>query len=140
MDLDGQERREFKRVFFDLNDNVGITLSPVMSSIKAIPGVLLSISPGGISIAAAKNQKKNFREGDMLVISNLILPNTPIAIPRIEVEVKYVIFYKKSERITIGCVFKKTSNQVTQQIEGFINMRVGMDQEEEEESDGITVS
>lgn len=140
MDLEGQERRESKRVFFDLEDNIGVTLSPAMSSIKAIPGTLLSLSSGGLSIAADKNQRKNIREGDTLVIANLKLPDTPDVIARIDVEVKYIIFYKKSERITIGCVFRKSSGLVTQQIEKFINERVELEIEEEEESGGITVA
>jgi c-di-GMP-binding flagellar brake protein YcgR len=140
MDLEGQERRESKRVFFDLEDNVSVTLSPAMSSIKAIPGTLLSLSAGGLSIAAAKNQRKNIREGDILVVANLQLPDTYEAIARIEVEVKYIMFYKKSDRITIGCIFKRASGLVTQQIEGFINKRVEVETEEEEESGGITVA
>lgn len=140
MDLEGQERRESKRVFFDLEDNIGVTLSPAMSSIKAIPGTLLSLSAGGLSIAADKNQRKNIREGDTLVVANLKLPDTFDAIARIDVEVKYIIFYKKSDRITIGCVFKKPSGLVTQQIEKFINERVELETEEEEESGGIIVA
>lgn len=139
MDLEGQERRETKRVFFDLEDNINITLSPAMSSIKAIPGTLLSLSTGGLSIAAAKNLRKNIREGDILVVTNLKLPDTVEAIPRIEVEVRYIIFYKKSERITIGCIFKRVSGLVTQQIENYVNKRVEVETEEEEESGGITV-
>jgi c-di-GMP-binding flagellar brake protein YcgR len=139
MDLEAQERRESKRVFFDLEDNVDITLSPAMSSIKAIPGTLLSISTGGISIAAAKNQRKNIREGDILVIANLLLPGINETIARIEVEVKYIIFYKKSDRITIGCVFNKNSGLVAQKLEGFINKRIELETEEEEDG-GITVS
>lgn len=140
MDLEGQERRESKRVFFDLEDNIGVTLSPAMSSIKAIPGILLSLSSGGLSIAADKNQRKNIREGDTLVIANLKLPDTYETIARIDVEVKYIIFYKKSDRITIGCVFRKPSGLVVQQIEKFINERVELETEEEEESGGITVA
>lgn len=140
MDLEAQERRESKRVFFDLEDNIDVTLSPAMSSIKAIPGTLLSLSTGGLSIAAAKNQRKNIREGDILVVANLLLPDTIEAITRIEVEVKYIIFYKKSDRITIGCVFNRPSGLVTQQIEEFINKRVDTETEEEEESGGITVA
>lgn len=139
MDLEGQERRETKRVFFDLEDNINITLSPAMSSIKAIPGTLLSLSTGGLSIAAAKNLRKNIREGDILVVTNLHLPDTVEAIARIEVEVRYIIFYKKSDRITIGCIFKRVSGLVTQQIENFVNKRVEVETEEEEESGGITV-
>ena len=139
MDLEGQERRESKRVFFDLEDNIGVTISPAMSSIKAIPGTLLSLSTGGLSVAVAKNQRKNIREGDILVIANLQLPDTIAAIARMEVEIKYIIFYKKSDRITIGCVFKKISGLVTQQIEEFINKRVEVETEEEEDSGGITV-
>ena len=111
-----------------------------MSSIKAIPGTLLSLSAGGLSIAAAKNQRKNIREGDILVVANLQLPDTYEAIARIEVEVRYIMFYKKSDRITIGCVFRRASGLVTQQIEGFINKRVEVEAEEEEESGGITVA
>ena len=140
MDLERQERRESKRVFFDLEDNIGVTLSPAMSSIKAIPGTLLSLSAGGLSIAADKNQRKNIREGDILVVTNLKLPDTSDVIARIEVEVKYIIFYKKSDRITIGCVFRRTAGLVTQQIEKFINERVETETEEEEESGGITVT
>jgi c-di-GMP-binding flagellar brake protein YcgR len=140
MDLEGQERRESKRVFFDLEDNIDVAISPAMSAIKAIPGTLLSLSSGGLSIAAAKNQRKNLREGDTLVIANLQLPDTTEAIARIEVEVKYIIFYKKSDRITIGCVFKRVSGLVTQQIEEYINKRVEVETEEEEDSGGITVA
>lgn len=140
MDLEGQERRESKRVFFDLEDNIGVTLSPAMSSIKAIPGILLSLSSGGLSIAAAKNQRKNIKEGDILVVGNLQLPEKIEAIARIEVEVKYIIFYKKSDRITIGCVFNRPSGLVTQQIDEYINKRVEMETEEEEENGGITVA
>jgi c-di-GMP-binding flagellar brake protein YcgR len=139
MDQEGQERRESKRVFFDLDDNIGVTLSPAMSSIKEIPGTLLSLSSGGLSIAAAKNQRKNIREGDILVVANLQLPDTIEAIARIELEVKYIIFYKKSDRITIGCVFKRPAGLVIQQIEEFINKRVEVETEEEEENGGITV-
>jgi c-di-GMP-binding flagellar brake protein YcgR len=138
MDVEGQERRESKRVFFALEDNIGITLSPAMSSIKAIPGTLLSISTGGISIAAAKNQRKNIREGDILVVTNLQLSDTYETIARIEVEVKYIIFYKKFDRITIGCVYKRISGLVNEQIERYINKRVKVETEEEE--GGITVS
>jgi c-di-GMP-binding flagellar brake protein YcgR len=140
MDPEGQERRESNRVFFDLEDNIGVVLSPAMSSIKAIPGTLLSLSSGGLSIAAAKNQRKNIREGDILVVANLQLPDSHETIARIEVEVKYIIFYKKSDRITVGCLFKRLSGLVTQQIEEYINKRVEMETEEEEDNGGITVA
>jgi c-di-GMP-binding flagellar brake protein YcgR len=140
MNIEVQERRESKRVFFDLEDNISVTLSPAMSSIKAIPGILLSLSIGGLSVAADKNQKKNIREGDTLVLANLQLPDNDPAIARLEVEVKYIIFYKKSERITIGCVFKKPSGLVTKQIQEFIDKRVELETGDEEEDEGITVA
>jgi len=140
MNIEVQERRESKRVFFDLEDNISVTLSPAMSSIKAIPGILLSLSVGGLSVAADKNQKKNIREGDTLVLANLQLPDNDQAIARLEVEVKYIIFYKKSERITIGCVFKKPSGVVTKQIQEFIDKRVELETGDEEEDEGITVT
>ncbi len=140
MNIEVQERRESKRVFFDLEDNIGVTLSPAMSSIKAIPGILLSLSIGGLSVAADKNQKKNIREGDTLVLANLQLPDNDPAIARLEVEVKYIIFYKKSERITIGCVFKRPSGVVTKQIQEFIDKRVELETGDEEEDEGITVA
>jgi c-di-GMP-binding flagellar brake protein YcgR len=140
MDIEAQERRESKRVFFDLEDNIGVMLSPAMSSIKAIPGTLLSLSVGGLSVAADKNQKKNIREGDTLVLANLQLPDNNQAIARLEVEVKYIIFYKKSERITIGCIFKKPSGVVTKQIQEFIDKRVELETGDAEESEGITVA
>ena len=140
MNIEVQERRESKRVFFDLEDNIGVTLSPAMSSIKAIPGILLSLSIGGLSVAADKNQKKNIREGDTLVLANLQLPDNDPAIARLEVEVKYIIFYKKSDRITIGCVFKRPSGVVTKQIQEFIDKRVELETGDEEEDEGITVA
>ena len=140
MNIEVQERRESKRVFFDLEDNISVTLSPAMSSIKAIPGILLSLSVGGLSVAADKNQKKNIREGDTLVLANLQLPDNDPAIARLEVEVKYIIFYKKSERITIGCVFKRPSGVVTKQIQEFIDKRVELETGDEEEDEGITVT
>lgn len=140
MDPEGQDRRGSQRVFFDLEDNIDVMLSPAMSSIKAIPGTLLSISCGGLSIAAAKNQRKNIREGDLLVIANLQLSDNHEPIGRLEVEVKYIMFYKKFDRITVGCIFKRPSDLVTQQIEEYIIRRVEMETEEEEENGGITVA
>ena len=140
MNPEGQDRRESKRVFFDLEDNIDVVLNPAMSSIKAIPGTLLSLSSGGLSIAAAKNQRKNIREGDLLVIANLQLPDKHEPIARLEVEVKYIIFYKKSDRITVGCVFKRPAGLVIQQIEAYINKRVKMETEEDEDNGGITVA
>lgn len=139
MSQDGLERRESKRVFFAQEDRVDVILNPAREPNKEIEGTLLSISAGGLSIAAAKNQKKNIREGDEFWVSQLRLPGAYDAIASIEVEVKYIIYYKKSERITIGCEFLKVSGIVKEQIEEFIEKRVVVESEEDDTDDGITV-
>ena len=139
MDVETQERRESKRVFFSLEDDIRVNLNLPMSSIKAIPGILLSLSTGGLSIAASKSKRKNIREGDAILVSNLQLPDTYEEITGIEVEVKHIIYYKKFDRFTIGCEINKIPSQARDQIERFIDQRVVIESEEEEETGGITV-
>ncbi|UCH97489.1 MAG: PilZ domain-containing protein [Candidatus Aminicenantes bacterium] len=118
-----KERRESERVFFTLEEHIGVSVN-LTGKDKTIPATLLSISTGGISIAVPKKQKKEIKEGDVLVISGLHLPGLHEAIARIEAEVKHILFYKDYDRMSLGCGFKEISDPVRVTIETFINERI----------------
>lgn len=123
MKPDVKEKRENERVFFTLEENIGVTVD-LFGKGKTIPATLLSISSGGLSIAATKKEKKNIQEGDTLIVSRLHLPGLHEAIARIEVEVKHILFYKDFDRMSIGCAFKNLPDLIKKKIEEFVNERL----------------
>lgn len=123
MKPDIKEKRENERVFFTLEENIGVTVD-LFGKGKTIPAALLSISSGGLSIAATKKEKKNIQEGDMLIVSRLHLPGLHEAIARIEVEVKHILFYKDFDRMSIGCAFTNLPDLIKIKIEEFVNERL----------------
>jgi c-di-GMP-binding flagellar brake protein YcgR len=123
MKPDVKEKRENERIFFTLEENIGVTVE-LFGKGKTIPAALLSISSGGLSIAATKKEKKNIQEGDTLIVSRLHLPGLHEAIARIEVEVKHILFYKDYDRMSIGCAFKNSPDLITKKIEEFVNERL----------------
>jgi c-di-GMP-binding flagellar brake protein YcgR len=120
MKPDVKEKRENERVFFTLEENIGVTVD-FFGQDKTIPATLLSISSGGLSFAATKKEKKNIQEGDTLIVSRLHLPGLHEAIARIEVEVKHILFYKDYDRMSIGCAFKNPPDLIKKKIEEFVN-------------------
>ena len=132
MNSEQKERRKNERVFFSLDENRDITVNSLGKS-KTARATLLSISAGGLSFSAAKEENKHIAEGDTLTISTLPLPGLHEAIARIEAEVKYIFFYKDYDQMSIGCEFKEISAAVKEKIEAFINERLEREREEESE-------
>jgi c-di-GMP-binding flagellar brake protein YcgR len=138
MNSEQKERRKNERVFFSLEENRDITVDSLGKS-KTTRATLLSISAGGISFSASKEENKHIAEGDKLTISKLHLPGLHEAIARIEAEVRYIFFYKDYDQMSIGCEFKEISAPVKEKIEAFINERLELEKEEEEDSKGLEV-
>lgn len=123
MKTEVKEKRENERVFFTLEENIGITVE-LFGKDKTIPATLLSISSGGLSIAATKKEKKNIQEGDILIVSRLHLPGLHEAIARIEVEVKHILLYRDFDRMSIGCAFINIPDLIKKKIEEFVFERL----------------
>ena len=124
MNIERIERRENKRVFFAVEENVGLMVKLARKMGKSFPGILLTLSTGGFSIAADKKRKKNVQEGDVMMIARLHLPGSSAAITGIEAEVKHILYFEKMDRITIGCELKKMPDRIKEQIEAFIDKRI----------------
>jgi c-di-GMP-binding flagellar brake protein YcgR len=129
MNIERIERRENKRVFFAVEENVGVILKPSRKLAKSFPGNLLTLSTGGFSIAIPKNRKKSVREGEIVMMAKLRLPGSNAVISGVEAEVKHILFFEKMDRITIGCELKNLPAFIKQQIEAFIDKRIAMESE-----------
>ena len=127
MNIERIERRENKRAFFAVEDNVRAVVKPARKLAKSFPGTLLTLSTGGLSIAAARNKKKSIREGDVIVIARLHLPGRGAPITGIEAEVKHILSFEKMDRITIGCELKNLPDPIRKQIETFIDRRLELE-------------
>jgi c-di-GMP-binding flagellar brake protein YcgR len=130
MNIDRIERRENKRVFFAAEENVGVILKPDKKLAKSFPGILLTLSTGGFSMAVPRNRKKSIREGEAVMIAKLHLPGSNAAITGIEAEVKHILFFENMDRITVGCELKNLPAFIREQIEVFIDKRIEMESEQ----------
>jgi c-di-GMP-binding flagellar brake protein YcgR len=118
------ERRENKRVFFAMEENVEVILKAGKKLSKSFPGTLLTLSTGGFSLSAAKNRRKHIQEGDVILVAKLPLPGGGEAISEVEAEVKHILSFENMEGITIGCELRQLPGLMRERIERFIDNRI----------------
>jgi c-di-GMP-binding flagellar brake protein YcgR len=141
--MEGLDRRESKRVFFTLEENIGVVLFPPDNPKKPFEVNLLSLSTGGISFAANKKQRKNIQEGDRLMISRIGLPAFKDAETGIEIEILYIMQYKDYDVSSVGCKFLGLTGLDKEKIEKYVEQRLVLVEEDflgvEEDSQGFDV-
>lgn len=118
------DKRENKRAFFTLDDNLGITVIPRAERAVSFPGILLSVSMGGLSFFAARQKMAGVQEGDRLAITGIDAPLPLGTLPEVEVAVKYILDYPIDVRVVLGCEFIQVSEEERQRIEAYVNERL----------------
>ncbi len=124
MSEDKVEKRESKRAFFTLEDNIRVTIQTHVESPVSLTVTLLSISAGGLSFFGPSPKLANIKKGDRLTVTDIKTPPPLGPIAAVEVEVKYIHNYEANLLILFGCVFTKASDALRNKIQNFVEYRL----------------
>lgn len=119
-----QEKRESKRAFFTLENNIALTVETKKEPVKIVPATLLSISTGGIGFITARQKISGIEEGDSLIITGIQTPEPLGHIDKVEVEIRYILDLEVNIRVAVGCEFTKISNTYVTKIMEYVEFRL----------------
>lgn len=119
-----REKRENKRAFFTLEDNISAAIQIQQDPQKKIPVTLLSISVGGLSFVTARQKFPGVRKGDRLIISEIQTPEPLGYIGEVEAEVRYILDLEINIRVAFGCEFTKISDSNVAKIKEYVEYRL----------------
>ncbi len=119
-----KEKRESKRAFFTLENNITAEIQTQKEPLKTIPVTLLSISTGGISFISARQKISGVREGDRLIIRTIQTPEPLGYIDEVEAEVRYILDLEINIRVAFGCEFTKIPNSNEAKIKEYVEYRL----------------
>jgi hypothetical protein len=122
-----KERRESKRAFFTLKENISATIQTHVDSPVSLPVILISISTGGLGFFCPREKVLDImKEGDQLTITDIKTPEPLGPIASLGVEIKYIMDYEANERMGFGCNFTKISDALRNKIQSFVEYRKGI--------------
>ena len=121
-----EERRESKRTFFTLKNDISATIQTYAESPVSISVTIIGVSAGGFSFSCSREKVLDIiKEGDLLTVTDIKTPQPLGPIASLEVEVKYVLDYEAEKRMLFGCTFTKVSDALRNKIQSFVEFRQG---------------
>jgi hypothetical protein len=125
-EIEEKERRESRRTYFSLKENISATIQTHAESPISLPVTLISISTGGLGFFCPREEMVDImKEGDQLTITDIKTPEPLGPIASLGAKVKYILDYEANERIGIGCDFTKISDALRNKIQSFVEYRKG---------------
>jgi len=119
-----QEKRESKRAFFTLENNIALKIETRREPLKVVPATLLSISAGGLSFITARQKISGIKEGDSLLITGIQTPEPLGNIDKIEAEIRYILDLEINVRVALGCEFTKIAGIYINKIKEYVEYRL----------------
>ena len=117
-----KEKRENKRAFFTLEDNITASVEPHKNG-GPVQVIILSISAGGLSFVGARQKVSGIKEGDRFTLKGFEAPEPLGRIDSVEAEVKYILDHDVNIRVAFGCEFTKITASSVPRIEEYVNFR-----------------
>jgi len=114
------DRRQFRRAIFTLEDNVIGTFSIAGVQDGSIKTNIVNISEGGLQFTLDAEIKHKVKAGDHLVILQINAPATLKFLVNIDAEIKWVLLPEIFEYAGAGCQFTNISQTSRQQIASFV--------------------
>ncbi len=117
MNFMGEEKREFKRAFFTLEEGITAFVIPINNENKPAEVTILSISAGGLSFLGNRFKLPRMKPGDHLIINDIDTPQPIGKIIHTEVKIRYILDNPRRVRVVCGCEFVDIDENYIQQIE-----------------------
>lgn len=121
-----EEKREFKRAFFTVKEDIVATIQTLREPSTSFNVNILSISAGGLSFFGPRREVIDIKEDDRLTVTDLKTPKPLGPIATAEVMVKYIKTFQGNDRIILGCVFTKMSDALRNKVQNFVESRLGL--------------
>lgn len=99
------ERRNHRRAFFLLENNVPVVLTSPRDPDNKIRGNLLSISQGGFGFVAKKHDLDSLAVCDHVVVDTIHLPEPVGTLKNTRAEIRYFVNPDTFARVAVGCMF-----------------------------------
>lgn len=100
-----EERREFKRVLFTIEDGIIGTFSPSIKDKDPVDANVLNISEGGVQLTFKPILNHRIKVGDRLLLTEIRGEKSGQIIVNVDAEVKWITEDKLSEEIGVGLHF-----------------------------------
>ncbi len=121
----GSERRKFKRIVFSATDEVmGMFTFPKVAD-DLISYKIADISAGGLRFILPRENDLKISTGDKFFLREIRGRTKLDFVADIELEVKWVMDHEMFEHIMIGCEFLNISEAVQTQIDQFVELELG---------------
>ncbi len=115
-----EDRRQFKRAIFTLEDNVIGTFSIAGVPDGSVKTNIVNLSEGGLQFTLAADLKHKVKAGDHLVILQINAPANLKFLVNIDAQIKWVLLPEIFEHAGAGCQFINISQTSRQQIASFV--------------------
>lgn len=124
------EKRTATRVFFSLEEGIEATIDSHGSTPNSIPVTVLSISSGGLSFMVNRYRLPEIKEGDPLILKDVLIPAPLGPIDRLEGEVRYILDFEHNLHLSLGCVFTGLPGELVSRLEEYVHYRLKNHEEE----------
>lgn len=115
-----EDRRQFKRVLFTVDDGIVGVFSPPGNGENSVEATIMDLSSGGVKLTFKPILNKKIKEGDRLVLSEIKGSGSSQVIINIDSEVKWITEDELSENIGLGVEFLNVLDDNQQQINDMV--------------------
>lgn len=121
MKEDINEKREFKRTFFTVEDGmVGTFTFPGIQK-EALTAYIFNLSIGGIFFTIRNDQNGKLKEGNHLIFMEIKQWTSLKTLVNIDAKIKWIRKDPLSQKVGIGCEFLNIPDTSKKQIRKFID-------------------
>jgi c-di-GMP-binding flagellar brake protein YcgR len=105
MEMTNEERRQFKRVLFTIEDGIVGVFNPPGNGTDPVQATVMDISSGGVKLLFKPILEHKIKEGDRLVLSEIRGSGSSQVVINIDSEVKWITEDELSDNIGLGVEF-----------------------------------
>jgi len=100
-----QEKRNFQRIFFSIEDGIKGTffLSGLQKGL--LTAHIINISEGGFGLALSKDKKDRIDKGDYVILTHIMGIQGLESLANVKTEIKWILDNPSLEFIALGCEF-----------------------------------
>jgi c-di-GMP-binding flagellar brake protein YcgR len=114
--MSSEERRQFKRVLFTVEDGIVGVFNPPGNDDSPIEATVMDMSAGGVKLLFKPILKNRIMEGDRLVLSEIKGSGSSQVVVNVDTEVKWITEDELNETIGLGVEFLNVLDDKKQKI------------------------
>ena len=115
-----ENRRQFKRALFIIEDDIQGVFSIPGSDIGPISTHVLNLGEGGAHFIIDSSDESHFQPGTKIILVQIKGPNPLQYLVNVDAEVKWILDHNIMEYVGAGCQFLNITQSSRDQIKSFV--------------------